>query len=114
MGLREKLKPNEKQPQQSAVAVVQPVAIASTTVVVPPPAVCTITDCPHRLTRVVTIVPPEAFDFDETTEGKPHLIIDRTNEDWWERFEECLWCGEWFDLVDESTEETKPSAVFEW
>jgi len=101
------------QPKQSTVAVVVPPSVA--VAVVPPPAPIirpTTTECPHRQTRVITIVPPEAFGFDATTEGKPHLIIDRTNEDWWERFEECLWCGCWFDLIEEeSIEETKP---FEW
>jgi len=117
MGLREKLKPNEnRQPEQTPVAVIQPVAI------VPPAAVRTTTDCPHRQTRIVAIVPPEAFDFDPSEQH--HLIIDRTNEDWWERFEECSWCGEWLDCVDDNPikseskiiEEAKPSAVagFEW
>jgi len=117
MGLREKLKPNEnRQPEQTPVAVIQPVAI------VPPAAVRTTTDCPHRQTRIVAIVPPEAFDFDPSEQH--HLIIDRTNEDWWERFEECSWCGEWLDCVDDNPieseseiiEETKPSVAdgFEW
>jgi len=110
-GLIQGLAPTKQQPQQLAVAVVQPVAITPVAVAVPPQVVRITTDCPHRLTRIVTIVPSEAFDFDASE--KHNLTIDRTNEDWWEQFEECLWCGEWFDLVDES-EQSEESKSFEW
>jgi len=112
-GLLQSLKPTKQQPEQSPVAVVQPVATVPSVAVVPPPAPIirpATTECPHRQTRIVTIVPPEVFDFDASE--KHNLTIDRTNEDWWERFEECLWCGEWFDLIEETESDTLSG--FEW
>jgi len=113
MGLREKLKPKPKQqPEQQQPEQQQTIvqSVDSSVAVVPPPAPVVISNCPHNKTRIIEI--RSDFSWDEN--GK---IINSASEPL-ERFEECLWCGEWLDLIEEeeSTEETKPSVVagFEW
>jgi len=88
-------KAENRQPERSVDAVVPPVAI------VPPVVEKSTTDCPHRQTRIVGIVEPDAFSFDPEDH---HLIIDRTKP--MEQFEECLWCGEFLDLIPEPETET--------
>ena len=100
-GLLESIRPkSENRPPERSVAAVDPVAAVA---VVPPPAVRTTTDCPHRQTRIVEI--REDFSFD--ADGK--IRYDQTKPPI-ERFEECLRCGEWLDLdliEEESIEEEK-------
>ena len=111
-GLLQSLKPKSKQqpeqhqPEQQQ----QQQSVDPSVAVAPPPAPVVILDCPHNKTRIIEI--RSDFSWDEN--GK---IINSASEPL-ERFEECLWCGEWLDLIEEeeSTEETKPSVVagFEW
>ena len=93
-GVIQGLTPTKHLPEQSPVAVVQPV--------VHPPAVeKTTTECPHRKTRIVEV--RSDFDFDEN--GKIHY--DRTIEPL-ERYNECLWCGAWLEI------EPEPGFNFVW
>jgi len=81
-----KIRPPEQQPVAS-VAVVSPPATHRLTI-----------DCSHNKTRIVEIRSDFWFD------AKGLIHYDRTKPPD-ERYEECLWCGEWLTIEPETEPE---------